>query len=40
MVHWDEKQQLWAVDFNGELWTFAFSEKAANKILAKLQKSS
>ena len=31
-VYWDEQHQLWAIDLNGSLWTFAFSEKAANKI--------
>jgi|APFre7841882793_1041355.scaffolds.fasta_scaffold154876_2 hypothetical protein len=35
-IYFDEKQQMWAIDIEHTLYTFAFSKVAAEKILKKL----
>ena len=37
-IYFDTKQQMWAIDVDYQIYTFAFSKKAAEKIVAKLAK--
>jgi hypothetical protein len=36
-VYFDDEQQMWAIDVDNKIYTFAFSEKAAQKIVNKLR---